>query len=169
VIDTQDERFLPPGDVPGRVAALCRETGQDPPQTPAATVRILLEGLALAYRRILGTIEEVVGWRPERVHVVGGGARNELLCRWTADATGLPVWAGPVEATATGNVLVQLLGLGRLGSLAEGRELVRRSLAAEIRTYDPGPGERWEAAEDRLQAGLTGSAKGGGNRSVLRG
>jgi rhamnulokinase len=168
VIDTQDERFTPPGDVPGRVAALCRETGQDPPPTPAATVRILLEGLALAYRRILGTIEDVVGWRPERVHVVGGGARNELLCQWTADATGLPVCAGPAEATATGNVLVQLLGLGRLGSLAEGRELVRRSLAVEIRTYEPRPDERWEAAANRLQAG-PGPTKGGGNQSVLRG
>lgn len=169
VIDTQDERFTPPGDVPGRVAALCRETGQEPPQTPAGTVRILLEGLALAYRRILGTVEEVVGWRPERVHVVGGGARNELLCQWTADATGLPVWAGPVEATATGNVLVQLLGLGRLGSLAEGRELVRRSLATEIREYEPGPRERWDAAANRLQASAAGSAKGGDSRSVLRG
>jgi rhamnulokinase len=151
LVDPDDPRFLPPGDVPGRIAEVCRETGQAPPQDPAGTVRCIIDSLALAYRRTVRRAAELSGREVEVVHLVGGGARNTLLCQLTADACGLPVLAGPVEAAALGNVLVQARGLGVLtGGLPELRALLRQTQDAQLYLPAPGSGPAWDAAEVRL-------------------
>lgn len=150
LVDPDDGRFLPPGDMPGRVVAFCRETGQAVPAGVGAVIRCLLESLALKYRWVLERLEEVLGRRLEPVHVVGGGIRNALLCQLTADATGRPVVAGPAEATAIGNLLVQALGLGRIGSVEDIRAVARAS--CEPRTFAPdGDHGRWEEAYGRFR------------------
>jgi|DewCreStandDraft_2_1066082.scaffolds.fasta_scaffold00120_46 rhamnulokinase len=151
LVDPDAPDFLAPGDMPARLRAYCRATGQPEPQDPGAVVRCALESLALKYRLVLEQLDELAGRRVEPVHIVGGGARNRLLCRFTADATGRLVLAGPTEATALGNVLVQAMARGRLSSLAEGRELVRRSF--EIETYPPNPhaAALWNEAYVRFQ------------------
>jgi rhamnulokinase len=151
VVDADDPRFLPPGDMPARIAQACVETGQIPPQSRAATVRCILDSLALAYRRAVRRAAALSGRDVEVVHLVGGGARNTLLCQLTADACGRPVLAGPVEAAALGNALVQARGLGALsGGLPELRALLRAT--QETRTYTPSPAAAsgWDAAEARL-------------------
>ncbi|GAA2887299.1 rhamnulokinase family protein [Streptosporangium fragile] len=146
VIDPDDPAFLPPGDMPARIAAYCERTGQRPPQGRAQTVRCVLESLALAYRRTLRDAVRLSGQDVEVVHVVGGGARNALLCRMTAEATGLPVVAGPVEAAALGNALVQARAQGVVSDI---RALVRQS--EHLVTYMPEGGqEPWARAEERL-------------------
>ncbi|NKQ55831.1 rhamnulokinase [Amycolatopsis sp. K13G38] len=128
VIEANDPRFLPPGDMPGRIAAACAETGQPVPRTPGEFTRCVLDSLAEAYRRTLEDAMRLSGKRVEVVHVVGGGARNELLCQLTADACGLSVIAGPVEATALGNLLVQARAHGAVrGDLAAMRDLLAHS------------------------------------------
>ena len=149
VIDPDDERLLRPGDLPRAIAEACRETGQAAVTEPGAVVRCTLESLALRYRWTLARLEAVTGTRIEVVHVVGGGARNVLLCQMTADATARPVVAGPVEATAAGNLLVQGQALGVVGSLAQARDLVRRSF--QVERYEPRCDERWEQAWARFQ------------------
>jgi rhamnulokinase len=150
LVDPDDPRFLPPGDMPARIAEACAETGQTPPQSVPATVRCILDSLALAYRRAVRQAAELSGRQPEVVHLVGGGARNALLCQLTADACGLPVLAGPVEAAALGNALVQARAAGALsGGLGELRGLLRAT--QEVRTYAPSAAPAdWEAAERRL-------------------
>jgi rhamnulokinase len=154
IVDADDPRFLPPGDMPARIAEICAETGQPPPQSTAATVRCILDSLALAYRRAIRRAAELSGREIEVVHLVGGGARNTLLCQLTADACGLPVMAGPVEAAALGNALVQARAGGVLaGGLAELRALLRQT--HDVRAHLPTPGAEadWRAAEARLAAG----------------
>lgn len=135
LVDPDDERLVRPADMPAQIAALCVERGQPAPASPGEVVRCALASVAHKHRVALDHLEAVTGTAVEVVHVVGGGARNALLCQLTADACGRPVIAGPVEATAIGNLLVQATTLGLVGSLAEGRELVRRSF--EPRTYEP--------------------------------
>jgi rhamnulokinase len=136
VVDVADPRFLPPGDMPARIAAACAETGQPVPGTPAEFTRCVMDSLAEAYRQTVADAVRLSGHPVDAVHVVGGGARNELLCQLTADACGLPVVAGPVEATALGNVLVQARAHGAFsGDRHAVRELVRRS--QRLRTYQP--------------------------------
>jgi rhamnulokinase len=126
VFDPDDPVFLPPGDMPARIAAACRALGQPPPVGHAAVVRCILDSLAAAYARAVADIRRLAGRDPSAVHIVGGGSRNALLCRLTAAVTRLPVLAGPVEATALGNVLVQARALGAVtGDLAALRALVR--------------------------------------------
>jgi rhamnulokinase len=152
VVNPDDPRFLPPGDMPARIAAACADTGQTPPQSQAETVRCILDSLALAYRRAVRTAADLSGRAVDVVHLVGGGARNALLCQLTADACGLPVVAGPVEAAALGNALVQGRACGVLqGGLADLRALLR--VTQEVATYAPsGTGtEGWDAAENRLR------------------
>ncbi|WP_028660216.1 rhamnulokinase [Nocardioides insulae] len=128
VIDVQDPRFSPPGDMSVRIAAWCAEHGVAPPEGKAALVRCLLESLAVAYADALGTAAELSGRSVGVLHVVGGGARNHLLCQLIADRAGVPVLAGPVEATALGNVLVQARAAGAVGpELSELRALVART------------------------------------------
>jgi len=149
VIDADDPVFLPPGDMPGRIAQWLSKRGRPVPQSPAEFTRCILDSLAIAYRRALADAQELSGRHADVVHVVGGGSRNELLCQLTADATGLPVIAGPVEATALGNVLVQARALGAApDSLAGLRALLRNSPAvAGLRRYAPsGDTRAWAAA-----------------------
>jgi rhamnulokinase len=135
--------------MPARIAAYCRETGQPSPSSPGAVIRCALESLALLYRRTGLQIEQLTGRKIERLHIVGGGARNGLLNQFTANALQIPVLAGPVEATAAGNILVQAIASGRLASLAEAREVVRAS--SEITQVDPGDAPEWEAANRRWE------------------
>jgi rhamnulokinase len=118
VVDPDDPRFLPPGDMPARIAAACAEQGQAVPVTPAEVTRCILDSLALAYRRSLHQAESLAGRRAEVVHIVGGGVHNRLLCQLTADACDRPVLAGPVEAAAMGNGLVQARALGLIPDVA---------------------------------------------------
>ena len=150
LVDPDDAAFLPPGDMPGRIAAFCRRTGQPVPASRPALVRCILESLALAHARAVEHAQELAGRSVEVVHVVGGGARNELLCRLTADACGLPVVAGPVEATALGNALVQARALGTLhGTLTDLRALLRAHTAPRV--HLPGTDRSgWDAARRRL-------------------
>ena len=143
LIDPDHPSLLTAGDMPERIAALCRASDQPAPADAGATVRCILESLALKYRQTLDGVAEATGSPITHVHVVGGGARNSLLCQWTADAMGLPVIAGPVEATAIGNLLVQAIAVGRIASLAEARALVEASFAPTL--YEPLEAERWEA------------------------
>ena len=153
IIDPDHASFLKPSepgdDMPSRIQARCRATGQPVPTSKGAIIRCALESLALKYRWVLERIEETVGYRLDPIHIVGGGTQNRLLCQLTADATGRPVVAGPVEATAIGNVIVQAIALKHLDSLAQGRDLIRRSF--EVVTYEPtAQRAQWEAAYAHL-------------------
>jgi rhamnulokinase len=148
VINPSDPRFLSPDDMPQRIADACRETGQPIPATSGAIVRCALESLALLYARTLGESEQLVGWRAETVHIVGGGSRNELLNQLTADAAYIRVVAGPTEATASGNVLVQAIAAGAVKNLAEARQIVRDSFDTKI--FEPKASVVIEAARARF-------------------
>lgn len=136
LFDPDDERFLAPGDMPARIAQACRERGQEPPATKGEFARSILASLACRYRVVLEQLKRVSGRDVDVVHVIGGGARNRLLCQLTADVLGIPVLAGPVEATALGNVLVQARATGELGSFADLRAVAAAS--AQPVTYEPG-------------------------------
>lgn len=148
-IDPNETRFLPPGDHPRLVQAFCAEHGQPPPATHGEIVRCVLDSLALAYRDVLDTLNTLVGYPAEVIHIVGGGARNTLLCQLTANATGLPVVAGPVEATVIGNALVQLIALGELANMDEARQLV--AAASDLRRYEPQATDAWDDAYQRYR------------------
>jgi rhamnulokinase len=143
LFDPDDDGFLRPGDMPARIAAACERTGQPAPDGVGATVRSILVSLACKYRWTLERLEAVSGREVHRIHVIGGGARNDLLCRLSADLCGREVLAGPVEATALGNVLVQARGAGELGSLGELREAA--AATARPTVHEPGgAGETYE-------------------------
>ena len=151
VIDPDDPVFLPPGDMPARIASWLAGRGEVVPARPAETVRCILDSLALAYRRAIAEAQSLSGRHADVVHVVGGGARNELLCQLTADATGLPVIAGPAEATCFGNVLVQARALGAApGDLAGMRALIRST--QPLRSFAPARGgtRAWAEAAARI-------------------
>lgn len=152
LVDPDDPRFLPPGDMPARIRQYCRETGQPEPTEPGEVARCVLESLALKYRWVLERLRGLTGKQFSTIHVVGGGARNDLLCRFTAGAVGLPVLAGPAEATALGNILVQAYAHGVVGSLAEIRAVSRAS--SEVRRYEPEG--VWDAAWRRFETILRG-------------
>jgi rhamnulokinase len=138
LFDPDADSLLAPDDMPAAIVAACRGAGQDPPATRGEIVRSALVSLACKYRLVLERLQRATGRDVEVVHVIGGGARNDLLCGLTADVLGLPVLAGPVEATALGNVLVQARSAGEAGSLAELRALAAAS--AEPVTYEPRDG-----------------------------
>lgn len=150
VIDPDDPVFLAPGDMPSRIAAYCERTGQPAPDGRAGIARSVLDSLAIAHRRAIARARELSGREVSVVHLVGGGSRNALLCQLTADACGLPVLAGPAEATALGNALVQARALGAApAELAGLRDLVRAT--QETRRYEPAGGTGpWRAAEGRI-------------------
>ncbi|GAA4458886.1 rhamnulokinase [Phytohabitans houttuyneae] len=151
LVDVDDPVFLPPGDMPSRIVAACAAGGQPVPRSPAAFTRCIVDSLALAHRRAVRQACDLSGRDVDAVHIVGGGARNALLCQLTADACGLPVVAGPVEATALGNALVQARALGVVrGGLSDLRALLRRT--QELTFYQPTAGAEaaWRAAEARV-------------------
>ncbi len=149
VLDLTDPRFVAPGDMPNKIAAFCRETGQTAPTTPGGIVRCVLESLALIYARTLQQVEEVSGLKTETLHIIGGGSQNKLLNQFAANATGRTVIAGPVEATALGNVIVQAITLGHLASLPKAREMIAESFSVE--TYRPQETASWQTAAEQLK------------------
>ncbi len=149
LINPNDPRFLNPPDMVKEIQCFCRETGQRAPQTVGEVVRCALESLALKYCETLEALETLTGEKIRTIHVVGGGSQNGLLNRFTADACGRTVVAGPVEATSLGNLLIQAQADGEVGSLAEIRDVVRRSSA--IKTFEPQAGLEWQAAREKCR------------------
>ncbi|MFQ3577640.1 MAG: rhamnulokinase family protein [Verrucomicrobiia bacterium] len=150
LIDPQDPAFLKPGEMPSRVAAYCEKTGQPVPTAHGEIVRCILESLALVYSLALEQAMRLSGRSVKKLHVVGGGSRNHLLNQFTASACGITVLAGPEEATAAGNVLVQALACGELKSSKELRQVVGRSF--EVKIYNPVDIELWQEARNRFVA-----------------
>lgn len=149
VIDPDVDGFIHPGDMPGRIQKFCADTNQRVPQTKGQILRVVLESIALKYRLVLERLEELTGKRFDPIHIIGGGTKNKLLNQFAADSTGRTVVAGPVEATAIGNVLMQSIGMKHLGSLADAREIVRASFEPEI--YEPNHNANWDEAYSLLQ------------------
>jgi rhamnulokinase len=139
-----DEAFLPPGNMVERIQCSCQKTGQSAPKSVGEVVRCILESLALEYRWNVEKLRELSGKSLPTIHIIGGGSRNRLLNQFTADATGCMVVAGPVEATAIGNIIVQAAALGQVGSLAEGRALVRKSF--DVAVFEPRERQPWDEA-----------------------
>ncbi len=142
VINPDDARFLNPADMPQAILSFCSDSGQPAPQDQGQIVRMIFEGLALKYRFVLEQIEKMRGIQLDALHIVGGGSQNDLLNQFTANATGLPVVAGPVEATALGNVIVQAMAKKVIGSLQQGRDLIARSF--KVKTFMPQETDRWQ-------------------------
>lgn len=142
-IDPDHPPFSQSGAMPSKIADYCRRTEQPVPESPGAMVRAILESLAAAYARVAEMITAATGRRFSRIHIVGGGSQNDLLNAFTADATGMTVLAGPVEATAIGNVITQAMAVGQLPSIAEGRKLIART--SEIRIFKPQKTDIWRA------------------------
>jgi rhamnulokinase len=149
LIDPDWKDFLNPVSMPAAIRRYCHRTGQAVPGTPPETVRCILESLALKYRFTLDQLRRLTPVEIGKIHVIGGGARNGLLCQFTADATGLPVMAGPAEATAIGNILVQAHALGYVRSLSDIRSIVRNSV--NVKTFEPARTGDWETAYVRYQ------------------
>jgi rhamnulokinase len=149
-IDPNADLFLEPGNMPERIADYCAATGQRRPLDAGETVRCVLESLALKHAETVDMLRRIAGVEPNELYVLGGGARNELLCQWTADAADLPVLAGPEEATLLGNLLTQAMALGEVGSIDEARAIVRISFAPT--TYEPRYDDAWAGARDRFAA-----------------
>lgn len=143
------DAFLAPGRMPDKIREYCSGSGQRTPQGPGQIGRVILESLAVCYRKVLEDLEETLGRRMEVVHIVGGGSQNRLLNQFVADATGRLVVAGPAEATAVGNVLVQAMGSGDIANLDSAREVVKNSF--EVRRFEPRNSEGWEAAYTRFR------------------
>ena len=137
-------RFLAPGNMVSRIQTFCHETHQTVPETKGEIIRCVLESLALEYRQVAEKLDEMVGRHLPVIHVLGGGSQNKLLNQFAADSTGRAVVAGPVEATAIGNILVQALAMGHIATLSEARALVRRSFGVE--TYEPCNTAAWDEA-----------------------
>ncbi|MCA1597022.1 MAG: rhamnulokinase [Chloroflexi bacterium] len=148
-VNPDDPAFLAPPDMPRAITSFCERTAQQPPREPGAVVRSCLEGLALTYRRHLHRLEAIAGQPLTTLHIVGGGAQNRLLCQFAANAVARRVVAGPVEATAAGNILVQAMGRGEISSLADLRQVVRRSF--EVEEYLPQETDRWLEAFQRFE------------------
>jgi rhamnulokinase len=149
LIDPDHESFLRLGDMPGAIDQFCARTHQPAPKSPAGYMRAILESLAFKYRLVLGSLEKLTGRRVERIRVIGGGAKNRLLNQLTADATGRTVLAGPAEATALGNVAMQMLVTGAASTLKEVRGMVERSYPAEV--FEPLDTEKWHRQAERFE------------------
>ena len=149
LVDPDDPSFLNPTNMVEMIDHFCVETDQPVPRTPAAYVRAILESLAFKYRLVLGELEQLSGRRMEQIRVIGGGSKNRVLNQFTADAIGRTVLAGPVEATAIGNIAVQMLATGEASSIQEARAIVDRSFPTEI--YEPQEPDRWDREAERFQ------------------
>ncbi len=150
LIEPDDPSFLPPGDMPARIADYCRNHGQAIPETDAELMTAIYASLAYKYRYVLEQLIAVSGQAVDRLHIIGGGSKNALLNQMTANAIGRPVIAGPSEATATGNAIVQLIAIGELGDVAEARAMLSQSMDA-LR-YEPVDTAAWDANYDRFLA-----------------
>ncbi|MGH3359475.1 MAG: rhamnulokinase [Nocardioidaceae bacterium] len=149
LIDPDSTVFLAPGDMPARIRAYCAETGGPVPHSIGEIARCVADSLALSYAAVADDIADVTGVRPPAVHVVGGGASHRLLAQLTADAVGVPVLTGPVEATALGNAAAQLVALGELAGLPQIRDVVRAT--TDVERYEPRPRQEWADAHARFK------------------
>lgn len=143
-IDPDAPEFTPPGNIPGRVKEYCSRTGQYVPQTAGEVMRCIYESLAMKYRYALDQLKRATGRQFGVLHVLGGGTKDRLLCQMSADSTGIPVVAGPIEATALGNIIIQLVALGELSGIGAGRGLIARSEA--LKHYAPQGADLWNKA-----------------------
>lgn len=134
-IDPDAPEFAQPGGMPEKIRAYCERTGQSVPQTDGALVRCIYESLSMKYRYAIAQIQENTGKKFEVLHLLGGGTKDTFLCQMTADALGFPVVAGPTEATALGNIMLQLIALGAIEDVSEGRKLIRKT--EKVTTYYP--------------------------------
>jgi rhamnulokinase len=148
LINPDDPRFQAPRDMPQAIRDFLSETGQPLPASEGAMIRSILESLALRYRMVLGWLEQLTGGRIETVHIVGGGTQNQLLCQMAADATNRRVVAGPVEATAIGNIMLQAVAAGHVPSIAAARQIIRASF--DVAEYLPREPQRWDDAFERF-------------------
>jgi len=151
-IDPDAREFLAPDDMPEAIRTFCRKTGQTVPDSEGAVLRCGLESIAMKVRQVFGMCEELAGGRLETIHIVGGGTRNRQLCQAAADACGRRVVAGPIEATATGNLMMQAVAAGDVGSIAEAREVIRRSFPVE--EYEPQNTAAWDDAYEKFTSVL---------------
>jgi len=149
MVNPDDEMFIPHGDMPGRIVEYCKKTGQTPPRTPGETVRVCLESLAMTYRQTLRRIEECTGQKIEVIHAVGGGIQNRHLCQWAANATRCTVVAGPIEATAAGNVAIQAVASGILPDIKTARHIIRRSF--DVTVYEPTDCDQWDEPYQKFE------------------
>jgi rhamnulokinase len=149
LLDLDWHAFLHPGDMPMKIERFCRETKQQVPSDKGEVVRTCLESLALTYRRTLEGLEDILGRKIATIHIVGGGCQNELLNQMTADACGRAVVAGPVEATAAGNLLLQAMAVGEVKDLIELRKVIRQSF--DVKRYEPRQTGQWDAAYARYR------------------
>lgn len=150
LIDPSDERFLPPGDMPSRIREYCKETSQQLPETEGELVRCILESLALFYRYTIEEIEQLLNKKIKVLHIVGGGSKNRVLNQFTANAIQILVLTGPVEATAIGNIAVQAIATGLLGSLSEARSVIKDSFGIEEVIPDIKASSQWDEAYERF-------------------
>lgn len=149
-LDPNDSQFLAPGEMPNRVNEYLQSTGQSAIVDKASVTRVILEGLAFRTRWVIEKLEQVTARNLAVIHMVGGGIQNELLCQFVADATGRKVITGPVEATACGNILTQARATGQIESLAEARDIVRRSF--QLKTFEPQDVTIWDEHYRRMEA-----------------
>jgi rhamnulokinase len=142
LINPADDRFIAPSDMVVTIQSFCKQTDQNVPSDKGSIVRCILESLAMEYRFVTELIDELTGVKHPIIHIIGGGSQNTLLNSMTANATGRTVMAGPVEATAIGNILVQMVTSGDINSLSEGREIVRNSF--DFKIYEPKDTSCWD-------------------------
>jgi rhamnulokinase len=158
IVEPDNSSFLNPADMPAAIDEFCRRTGQTVPTSPGDYVQTILESLALKYRYVVESLEKVTGLRYTEIRVVGGGARNRTLNQFTADATGCRVIAGPYEATALGNVAMQMVATGAVAGVTEAREVIDRSYATE--SFEPRERAPWDEAYIRIRQ-IAGAAASG--------
>ena len=149
LIDPDDPSFLNPAEMPEAIIGFCLKTGQNPPETHGEFIRCIFESLAMKYRLTLESIRSVISYPIEKVHIIGGGANNDLLCQYTANALGIPVVAGPTEATAIGNIMIQAKALQQVSSMQEIRAMVANSF--ETKTFTPHEPEIWQSQMARFK------------------
>jgi rhamnulokinase len=148
LINPDDDSFLNPGNMPEAIINYCKNTNQPVPDNKGDIARCIYDSLVLKYKYTINNIQAITGKKIDRLHIIGGGAYNEMLNQLTADAVGIPVLAGPTEATAIGNIMMQAKAVGAVNSLSEIREVIRRSI--DVRTYHPKPDLKWDEAYDRF-------------------
>lgn len=148
-IDPEYPEFSPPGNLPARIVEFCRKTGQPVPENKGEIIRCIFDSLAMKYRDVVEKIEEIRGKSVSSINIVGGGTKEAPLCQLAANACKKPVYAGPVEATACGNIAVQAMALGEIGSLSQAREVIKNSF--DVKEYHPVDGDMWDQGYERFK------------------